>query len=462
MRGGDLLALCKDALAKAGASDAEAFARYARRGCARFSVGELGQHMETDEPSVVVRVAKGKRIGEAQTSVLEIGAIVDAIREAEARAPHVPESEDFPGFAGVGESTPALSRFARATAEANAETRATLLAPALGRVRQAGFLAAGMLETTVASLAVTTTSGCARSHDSTIAHWKIWALETAGAGGAAAFAMHAHKDVSALDIQGRTERAIQFAKLGRDPSPLEAGTYDVVLEPTAFAELVEWLSMTTFGAAEVEQGTSAFSGRLGERVTGETITITEDPLDPSALGFGTPFDREGTPREKVVLVDRGVARGVLHDRTSAARAKTRSTGSAAPPAVGVTGPGACAIHVDGGDASSSEQLVREMKRGLWIFRLHYVNGLVDTRRTVMTGLTRDGCFLVEDGKVVRPILNLRFTDSLFDALARCDGMTKERAAVLTWWSDSGSTVVPAVRLRGFRFNAGSPTPMSLD
>jgi predicted Zn-dependent protease len=112
--------------------------------------------------------------------------------------------------------------------------------------------------------------------------------------------------------------------------------------------------------------------------------------------------------------------------------------------------------MEGGDAASPEELVRGMKRGLWICRLHYVNGLVDTRRTVMTGLTRDGCFLVEDGKISRPVLNLRFTDSFLEALGRCDGMTRERATVLTWWSETGSTVVPAIRLRGFRFNAGSP------
>lgn len=460
MRGEDLLSLCKRALEKSGVKDAEAYARWARRGCARFSIGELSQHMETEEPSVLVRVAKGNRIAEALTSVLEEDAIVQAIRQAEERAPHVPETEGFAGFASAGEKTPAIPRLSRATEDASAETRAELLAPALHAIKSAGLISAGMLETTRASIAIATTNGCARSHDSTVAHFKVWALETAGAGGAAGFAMHAHRDVRALDIMDRTERAIRFAKLGKDPKPLPAGSYDVVMEPAAVAELVEWLSMTTFGAAEVEQGTSAFAGRVGEKITGDAIGFTEDPLDASELGFGTPFDREGTPRDKITLVDRGIARGVLHDRTSAARAKTRSTGSAAIPSIGITGPGACSVHMQGGDAKSSEELVRGMKRGLWICRLHYVNGFVDTRRTVMTGLTRDGCFLVEDGQVKHPVINLRFTDSFLEALSRCDGMTSDRAAVLTWWSEAGSTVVPAVRLRGFRFNAGSPTPPS--
>jgi predicted Zn-dependent protease len=458
MRGEDLLALCKDALAKAGVADVELCGRWARRGCARFSVGELAQHMETDEPSLIARVARGRRIAETQTSVLDLEAIVRTIRDADDRAPHVPETEGFPGFAGEGPPTPDLPRVAKSTQEATAETRAELLAPAMDRVADAGLLSAGMLETTTASACVATTAGCGRFHDSTVASFRIWALETPGAGGAAGFGHHVHKDVHALAIADRAERAVRFAKLGKDPAPIDAGSYDVVLEPAAVAELMEWLSMTTFGAAEVEQGTSAIAGRMNERISGVAIDIAEDPLDTSELGFGLPFDREGTPRERVALVDRGIARGVLHDRTSAVRAKARSTGSAAPAGVGTTGPAACAIHMNAGDAASTEELVRGMKHGLWICRLHYVNGLVDTRRTIMTGLTRDGCFLVEDGKIVRPVLNLRFTDSFLEALARCDGMTRERAAVLTWWSEAGSTVVPAIRLRGLRFNAGSARP----
>lgn len=458
MTGKELLDLCKSALAKAGVSDVELCARWARRGCARFSVGDLAQHMETDEPNLIARVAKGKRLAEAQTSVLDLDAIVSAIRDAEKRAPLVPETEGFPGFAGQGPPTPDLQRVADATKNATAQVRANLLAPAMDRVADAGLLSAGMLETSVASACVATTAGCARSFDSTIASFRIWALETPGAGGAAGFGQHVHKDVHKLAISDRAERAIRFAKLGKDPTPLDAGTYDVVMEPAAVSELVEWLSMTTFGASEVEQGTSAIAGRMNERLSGDAITIAEDPLDTSEHGFGVPFDREGMLRERVALIERGIAKGVLHDRTSAVRMKARSTGSAAPAGLGTSGPAASAIHMEGGEAASAEELVRGMKRGLWICRLHYVNGLVDTRRTVMTGLTRDGCFLVEDGKIVRPVLNLRFTDSFLDALGRCDGMTKERATVLNWWSEAGSTVVPAIRMRGFRFNAGSSKP----
>jgi predicted Zn-dependent protease len=108
-----------------------------------------------------------------------------------------------------------------------------------------------------------------------------------------------------------------------------------------------------------------------------------------------------------------------------------------------------------GTAAGVDDLLAGVQRGLYVCRLHYVNGLLEPRRAVMTGLTRDGCFLVENGKIGRAVGNLRFTDSLLEGLARCDGMTRERKAVPTWWSDSGAFVSPAVRIRGWRFNGKS-------
>jgi predicted Zn-dependent protease len=136
--------------------------------------------------------------------------------------------------------------------------------------------------------------------------------------------------------------------------------------------------------------------------------------------------------------------------------KAASTGSAQVPAAGSAGGiGPTALMLGAGDAASVDELVSGIYRGLYVCRLHYVNGLLEPRRAVMTGLTRDGCFLVEKGKITRPVGNMRFTDSLLEGLARCDGRTRERKAVPTWWSDAGAYVSPAVRIRGWRFNGAS-------
>jgi predicted Zn-dependent protease len=457
VNGEALLTLGRDVLAEAGEAEVELYLHVAERGCARFAMGELGQHMELSDPRAVVRVAHGRRVAEAITSRVDRAALVQAVRETARAAKLVPEMEGFPGFAAQDERPEQQApRFADATACATPEERVARLAPVLQAIRDAGLVSAGMLETARAARAVATTRGCARSHDESVASFRVWALETAGAGGAAGFGGQLHRDVRALRLAEETERAIRVCRLSRDPESLDAGTYDVVLEPEAVTELLDWLAMIAFGAPEVEQGTSPLAGRLGERITGESVHIVEDPLDPSEVGFGAPFDREGTRRRRTPIIEGGVARAVLYDRTYAARAGVASTGNARLPGLGSPGGvGATSVSLGAGSAASVDDLLAGVDRGLYVCRLHYVNGLLEPRRAVMTGLTRDGCFLVERGKIARPVGNLRFTDSLLEGLARCDAMTRERKAVPTGWSDAGAFVAPAVRLRAFRFNGKS-------
>jgi len=449
----DLLSLCESVLSEAGETEAEIYVSLAERGCARFAGGDLGQHMELSEPQAAIRVAHGRRVAETVTSRIDREALVAAVHDTARAARLVPEVESFPGFAGPGEAAiESPPRHAETTANATPEERVERLAPALDAIRAAGLVSAGMLETSRSSHAVATTRGCRRAHEATVAGFRVWALETPGAGGAAGYGGHVHRDVRALRVDEEAERAVRICKMALRPVSLDEGVYDVVMEPEAVTELLEWLATIAFGAPEVEQGTSPVAGRLGERITGEGIDLVEDPSDASELGFGAPFDREGTPRRRVPLIEGGVARAVLYDRIYAARLGATSTGSALLPPGGI---GPTSLAMAAGTAASVEELLSGVERGLYVCRLHYVNGLLEPRRAVMTGLTRDGCFLVERGKITRAVGNMRFTDSFLEALERCDGMTRARKAVPTWWSDAGAFVAPAVRLRALRFNGRS-------
>lgn len=471
MKGRDLLELCKDALASAGEADAEIFARARSRGVARFAVGALGQHMQLEESEVVVRVARGKRVGEAKTSSLSREDIVLATRRAAAVAALAPEIEGFPGFAPgdddaqefVSKENAAPPRRSETTASATAADRVALLAPALEKIRARGFTSAGVLDTSGGAVAVATTRGCARAHDDSIASYRVWALETAGAGGSAGFGSAMHRDLAKVDVLGETDRAIETCERGKNPRAQDAGTYDVVMEPAAVCELLEWLGMIAFGAAEVEQGSSALAGRIGEKITGDLVDILENPVDPSDLGFGVPFDREGTRRAAVPVIERGVAKRVLTDRTYAARRGEASTGSSVMSMLGGgSSVAAVALHMGAGKASGVDELVAGVERGLYVCRLHYVNGMLEPRRAVMTGLTRDGCFWIENGKISHAVGNMRFTDSVLEGFARIDAMTAARKAIPTWWSPAGAYVAPAIRMRQFRFNGKSQLPPSLE
>jgi PmbA protein len=451
----ELLATLTAALARAGVPEADLYAQLSRRGFARFAVGRLDQHMALEEPQALARVALGRRMAQVATTDLSEAALVAAIQAAARLAPQVPEDPSFPGFAAA-DQPPAttLPRFAAATASADAERRVALLAPALEAVADAGLVSTGALDTTLALQAVATTHGLARAHAGTSANFKIWALESAGAGGAAGHGHDAGIDVERLDVMGETRRAIDDARRSRQPIDLPAGEYDTVLEPPAVAELVEWLGMIGFGAREFQQGSSPLSGRLGERISGTALDVYEDPL--GAHGFAAPFDRDGVTRRRVTLIEKGVARGVLCDRAWAARIGGESSGSASPgSSFSEGGPVPATLVLAGGAAESTEELVRGVTRGLFVRRLHYVNGMLEPRRAVMTGLTRDGTFLIENGKLTRPVRNLRFTDSVLEAFERVDGLTRAQRVIPNWWLESGVTVAPALRIPRFRFSSGS-------
>lgn len=458
----ELESLLRGALDRTGESEVEIYARWSERGFARFAVSELGQHMLIEEPRVVVRVARGKCVAETSTTSFEPAAIEGAIAQAAAMAPEVPPDESFPGFAGAGEPAPEpLQRWAESTARATSEDRVARLQPVLAEVEKAGLVATGVLDTTQSVLAVATSHGLTRSHASTLATFKVWALESGGAGGAAGHGISADIDVDRLEIESETARAIRDALASRSPIALEPGRYDVVLEPAAVAELIEWLGFIAFGARELSQGSSPLAGRIGERISGPALDVTEDPLGP--LSFADPFDREGVARRRVPLIERGIAKNALYDRSWASRLGAESTGSASGPlSFGEGGPMPTALVIGGGEAASAEELVAGLERGLYVRRFHYVNGMLDPRRAVMTGLTRDGTFLVENGKITRAVGNMRFTDSLLEAFERCDGLTRDRQVLPNWWSETGSVASPAVRIRQFRFTGGSQVLPRLD
>ncbi len=265
-------------------------------------------------------------------------------------------------------------------------------------------------------------------------------MSDSGSGYAAA----AHQDLNHLDTHALGEEAIQTALRSREPIEVEAGEWDVVLDSYAVADMVRFLSVLGLnGAALVEQRSFA-TGRLGERVTGANVTIRDDGLDGATLPL--PFDYEGVPRQPLTLIEEGVVRGVAWDRAWAARGGTRSTGHALP-APNTWGPIPTHLQMEPGTTPRAE-LVRGVKRGLFVTRFNYTR-VVHPLKTLVTGLTRDGTFLIEDGEIVAPVKNLRFTESYLDALGRVEAISAERRLL----SDpfGGALLVPSLHIRGFTF-----------
>lgn len=460
MTGADrLLELLRGAVAAAraaGASDAEASFEGGLLGMTRFANSYFTQNGVVCEAKCRVRVALGERVGAAATSALEPAGLADAAALAVELARHQPASRSFHGFARPDPARRPLATggFDAATAELGPGDRADALARVFERASREKLTCAGTFVTGPREVAVATASGVAVYHRYTEAALDVIARDEGDASG---YATHYGPAASGLSADALADEAVERAARSRDATDVEPGAMDVVLMPPAVAEAMEWMAMTSFSGKALLDGTSLLDGRQGERLCSDAITIFDDAGYPHPQAIPLPFDAEGVTKERVVFVDRGVGGRVATDLTFAARLEDGrgSTGHALPVGEDLTeGPTPTNLVVAPGDASVDE-LVGRVERGLFVTRFHYVNGFLDTRRAAMTGMTRDGTFLIENGRLGRAVHNLRWTESFLEAFSRVGGVGRELRATAATWTSLGTLLCPALLLRGFKFTGRS-------
>lgn len=406
----------------------------------RFSRNRIHQNVGAEEAWAVVRVVAAKRLGVATASSLSPSALAEAREAALAIARSSERTPDWPGLPPPRPLRQA-DAWDTATAEASADRRADLAAAIVAAARARQGEAAGAVETEEGSIAVASSAGVAAHASHTRA--EINTVITCGDG--SGYAEGLSTRLADLDARAIGRRAARKARRSRAPKPLPPGRYDVLLEPPAVAEWIEYLSYIAFGGKDFQEGRSPLSGRLGQKVTGEAVTIRDSGLDRRTLPM--PFDFEGMPKRRLALITRGVAKAVATNHYRARQlGQRRSSGHALPASSGYE---CMPMHLFmGGGRSSARQLVAGLKRGLLITRFHYTN-ILDPMKTVLTGMTRDGTFLVEDGQVVGPVRNLRYTENVLEALGRTDGLSRRLTLV------RGRAVVPAALVREVRFSGAT-------
>jgi PmbA protein len=221
----------------------------------------------------------------------------------------------------------------------------------------------------------------------------------------------------------------------------------VVLEPAAMATLLEYLSYMGFGAKQVIEGESFLASRSGQEVAAQAITVADDVANPASVGIA--FDFEGVPKKRVAVIDRGTATGPVTDLRTARKLGTASSGHFS--GSNEFGPYASNLVMEAGDADT-EDLVGAVTTGLLVTRFHYVN-VLDRPATLLTGMTRDGTYRIRGGEQAEPIRNLRFTQSVLDALASTEDVGRELTAFAPEFSSFGSTAAPGARLGEFNFTS---------
>ncbi|MEA2392543.1 MAG: hypothetical protein QOJ82_434, partial [Solirubrobacteraceae bacterium] len=268
--------------------------------------------------------------------------------------------------------------------------------------------------------------------------------------GRSGWAAGAGTSQAAIDPDALAARAA--SKGTREPPvEIEPGEYTVVLEHDAVGTLLEFLGFLAFNGLAHAEGRGALAGRLGQRVAASAINLADSPRLHRTLPRA--FDFEGVPKAPLPLIQDGVAHAVVHDMRSAARAGTRSTGHALAPGGAPFGPVPTNLVLIGGGAADEAELMAPVERGIYVTRLWYVN-VVHEKSALLTGTTRDGTFLIEDGRLGRPIKDVRFTDSALRLLEATEALTAEQRLVAEaeFYGRRFATgvVTPALRARGFR------------
>jgi predicted Zn-dependent protease len=445
----ELLSRLADPLQSSAADQTEIVAELAHQGVSRFAGSRIHQTTVLDETRVWVRAVIGKAVGQASGDGLAPEDLRTLIEQATSVARI---QKPNPEFVSLPEREPVqpVDGYDAATAGMGSEDRAAAIGAIVDLVGERGWTAAGTYLTEGRERAIVNSLGVRAYAPGSTAFLRALPDSGKGTGYADALA-HRAADLDAVEV---ARQAIATCERNHDQREIPPGEYEVIFSDRCTAEALFYLAKDGFSGRAVEEGRSFMSERMGERVTGQNVTIWDDGTDPRGLAVAA--DYEGVPKRKVPFLENGVARGAAYDSYTAHKAGRRSAGHCATPEESYYGPVPVNLFMAGGDATL-DQMVRSTTRGLLLTRFHYTHG-PDPKRAVMTGTTRDGTFLVEDGEIAGAVRNLRLTQSIPELFEGIELLGAPRLC-RDWWCSNGmgnlSYVCPPLKLRRAVFSSGT-------
>lgn len=432
-----ILEIVNKTVAESSADMTQAVLTVGESSLTRFAKSIIHQNVSEKDASLEVKAVVGKKIGYATTNRLDDESIKHVVEKAITFAEHSQENADFVSLPKP-KAVDSIDAYDEVTANYSPEERASVVGGMIAEGKKFHASASGAFSTGYTESAVANSLGIEAYSASTLA--SLTTVMNADSGYGYADQMSRH--VADLEPLVVAAESASRSKRSRNPEGIEPGEYTVVLLPYAVSELLEFLAWIGLGALSVQEGRSFMAGKFGQKVTGENITIWDDGLDPE--GLPRSFDAEGVPRQRVELIVNGVANSVVYDSYTANKEGKESTGHATGSAT--YGPMPSNLFMKPGDASIAE-LISSTKRGILVTRFHYVN-IIHPTQTLITGMTRDGTFLIENGVVAKPLKNLRFTDNIIERLSHVEAISRETKR-------QGIGVVPAIKAHGFRFTGAT-------
>ena len=430
-----------EAIAASPADDTEVSVNAYHESLTRFANNQIHQNHHEENARITVRCAAGNRWGSVTANSLEPAALKTAVDSAAEIARLLPDDPEFTTSAEGPYTYSFEPEFGDGTADCSPSRRAIIVKQGLELVPD-GYEAAGTLSTGMTTLGIFSARGVAAITSTTHAKFTILMTGASSSGYAEGMARRLRE----LDVPALATKAAAKAKASENPrGDVPTGKYTVILEEEAMATWLMFLAWTGLGGKEFNDGESFMCGRLGEKITGDRITIIDDAGDPRT--FGLPFDFEGVPKRRLSLVEHGIAMNVAHSRRTAAKAGADTTGHS----VGTEGAYPLNMIMSPGD-SSKEEMIRATDRGILVSRFHYSN-ILDPIKTVFTGLTRDGTFLIENGEIVCGLTNFRWTQNALEGLANADMISRDLKFSSAFFG--GGAVVPVIRTHDFHFSGKS-------
>jgi PmbA protein len=420
-----------------GVSDVEVIVTGEDQALTRFANNTIHQNVAEKSRHLSVRFVIDGRTARASTNRLDDDGIRAVVDDAIAIT-RLTESD--PELLPLADGAPYehLDRFFHETAFATPEERARAVAEAIQTVAGNGQTAAGIYSTGLSTFTILNSRGISASYSETMARFSITAMAADSSGWAKASAC----DHRTLDPAALARSAARKCAESNSPRELPAGRYTVVLEPAAVLDLAGQM-FGDFSATAIRDGRSFLNDRIGQKLFGENVTIVDDARHP--LQSGATFDGEGVPRRPLTLVENGVVREIAYSRQAAAHAGVAPTGHGFP-VPNEIGEFPTNIVIAGG-GSSLEEMIASTEHGILVTRFWYIRE-VDPYEKIFTGMTRDGTFLIEGGRVTGGVRNFRFNESLMEMLSNVEALGP---AVRASGEEVADMVVPAMRVADFNF-----------
>lgn len=404
----------------------------------RFANNTIHQNVAEDILGISIRAVVDGRTARATTNKTDDESLRRAIAAAVSLARNQPKNPDLLPMLRA-QKYQKVTRFFPATAATSPQDRARAVTRVCKMAEKSNQTAAGIFSSGASHSVLANSKGLFARYQHTKSEFSVTILESNSSG----WAKENSPDIRKIDPEELAESASRKAAESRGPREIPAGRYTTILPPSAVLDLVGFLFYDFAGTA-VHDKRSCFTGRMGKKILGENITLWDDVYHPLQSGF--PYDGEGFPRQKVLLVDRGVPKNLVYARATAKKMKAKPTGHgfALPNDYGEA---PMNLVFAGGDKSIDE-MVRTTERGILVTRLWYIRE-VDPYEKILTGMTRDGTFLIEDGRVAGGIRNFRFNESIIEMLSNVEMLG---LAVRAAGEESFEMVVPAMKVRDFHFS----------